>query len=77
VTALDASGRQLFDQQIWLPLEFPSGPSVIRGTAIHVVWYLPDPDQDSSYVRWSDWTPADIAGYHATCHGRPQSQVAI
>ena len=77
VTALDASGRKLFDQQIWLPLDFPSGPSVITGTAIHVVWYLPNPGQDTSYVHWSDWTPAAIAGYHATCHGRPESQVPI
>jgi hypothetical protein len=77
VTALDDAGDPLFDQDVYLPMDFPSGPPVIRGTMIHFVWYLGDPANDNSYVQHATWSPPDIARYVATCHGRPDSQVPI
>src|SRR3954447_2206455 len=35
VTAVGQDGDPLFDQDVYLPMDFPSGPPVIRGTAIH------------------------------------------
>jgi hypothetical protein len=77
VTALDDTGNRLFDQDVYLPMDFPSGPPVIEGTAIHFVWYLDDPARDASYVEHADWSTSDVARYEASCHGRPESQVPI
>lgn len=77
VTALDDAGDPLFAQDVYLPMDFPSGPPVIQGTAIHVVWYLPDAANDNSYVEHAAWSPSDIDRYNATCHVRHESQVPI
>lgn len=77
LTAYDVGGRALFEQAVWFPVGFPAGPSVIRGTSFHMVWYLGAPNQDESYVEHQPWTPGEISRYTASCHGRPDSQVPI
>jgi hypothetical protein len=77
LTAHDASGARLFEQRAWFPVGFPAGPSVVRGTSFHIIWYLPEPSQDASYVKHRPWTSNQIRRYTASCHGRPDSQVPI
>jgi hypothetical protein len=77
VTALDESAAPLFDQHVWFPIDFPTGPAVIIGTAIRFTWYLPDTKDDPSYVQHRPWTPEQIDRYTVSCHGQPDSQVPI
>jgi hypothetical protein len=77
VTAYDRAGAALFDQDIEFPFGFPAGPAVLEGTSLTMVWYLPRIRNDPSYVEHRRWTPADIVRYHASCHGRPESEVPI
>jgi hypothetical protein len=74
--AFDQNGDALFDQDVPIYiLTTISGPPVIKGTSIHLVWYFSE--SDSSYVEHRPWKPTQIDHYTASCHGRPDSQVPI
>jgi hypothetical protein len=74
--AFDQSGNALFEQDVPIYiLTAVSGPPVIEGTGIHLVWYFSK--GDSSYVEHRPWNPTQIDHYTASCHGRPDSQVPI
>jgi hypothetical protein len=76
-TAFNAAGQPLFDQDVDWISDFPTGPPLLKGTALGYVWYFATPKNDSSYVRHQPWTSPQIDHYSVSCHGRPQSQVPI
>jgi hypothetical protein len=76
-TAYDLSGRALFEDDLPLGLiNFPAGPSVVKGSTFQFVWYLPIGDPQT-YVERQHWTPSAVDHYTASCHGRSSSQLPI
>ncbi len=76
-TAFDAGATALFEDDLPLGIiGFPAGPSVQKGTAFRLAWYMPVADPHT-YIKRSDWTPAAIDRYSVSCHGRSESQIPI